>query len=47
MEKRYRVTLTKEERQDLQKMVSTGQAAANFVWTYLCGRVKAATLSSS
>ena len=25
----------------------TSQAAANFVWTYLCGRVKAATLSSS
>jgi len=28
MEKRYRVTLTKEERQDLQKIVSTGKAAA-------------------
>ena len=28
MEKRYRVTLTTEERQDLQKMVSTGKAAA-------------------
>ena len=28
MEKRYRVTLTGEERQDLQKMVSTGKAAA-------------------
>src|SRR5262245_18868804 len=28
MEKRYRVTLTAEERQDLQKMVSTGKAAA-------------------
>lgn len=28
MEKRYRVTLTEEERQDLQKMVSTGKAAA-------------------
>jgi len=28
MEKRYRVTLTAEERQDLQKLVSTGKAAA-------------------
>lgn len=28
MEKRYRVTLTEEERQELQKMVSTGRAAA-------------------
>jgi hypothetical protein len=28
MEKRYRVTLSAEERQDLQKMVSTGKAAA-------------------
>lgn len=28
MEKRYRVTLTKQERQDLQKLVSTGKAAA-------------------
>ena len=28
MEKRYRVTLTAEERQDLHKMVSTGKAAA-------------------
>ena len=28
MEKRYRVTLTAEERQDLQKMVSTGKTAA-------------------
>jgi len=28
MEKRYRVTLTEEERQDLRKMVSTGKAAA-------------------
>lgn len=28
MEKRYRVKLTEEERQDLQKMVSTGKAAA-------------------
>jgi hypothetical protein len=28
MEKRYRVTLTAEERQDLQKMVSTGKVAA-------------------
>jgi transposase len=28
MEKRYRVTLTKEERQYLQKLVSTGKAAA-------------------
>ena len=28
MEKRYRVTLTAEERQDLQKMVSTGKSAA-------------------
>ncbi len=28
MEKRYRVTLTEEERQGLQKMVSTGKAAA-------------------
>ena len=28
MEKRYRVTLTEQERQELQKMVSTGKAAA-------------------
>lgn len=28
MEKRYRVTLTEQERQDLQKLVSTGKAAA-------------------
>jgi hypothetical protein len=28
MEKRYRVTLTDEERQDLQKMVSVGKGAA-------------------
>lgn len=28
MEKRFRVTLTAEERQDLQKLVSTGKAAA-------------------
>ena len=28
MEKRYRVTLTEHERQELQKMVSTGKAAA-------------------
>src|SRR4051812_8709128 len=28
MEKRYRVTLTVAERRDLQKMVSTGKAAA-------------------
>ena len=28
MQKRYRVTLTEEERQDLQKMVSVGKAAA-------------------
>jgi transposase len=28
MDKRYRVTLTKEERQELQKMVSVGKAAA-------------------
>ena len=28
MEKRYRVTLTIEERQELQKLVSTGKAAA-------------------
>lgn len=28
MEKRYRVTWTATERQDLQKMVSTGKAAA-------------------
>ena len=28
MEKRYRVTLTCEERRDLQKLVSTGKAAA-------------------
>jgi transposase len=28
MEKRYRVTLTESERQDLQKLVSTGKAAA-------------------
>jgi transposase len=28
MEKRYRVTLTDEERQDLRKMVSTGKGAA-------------------
>src|SRR3984893_14161864 len=28
MEKRYRVTLTQEERQDLQKLVSVGKGAA-------------------
>ena len=28
MEKRYRVTLTEQERGDLQKLVSTGKAAA-------------------
>lgn len=28
MEKRYRVTLTEQERQDLHKLVSTGKAAA-------------------
>ncbi len=28
MEKRYRVTLTEQEREDLQKLVSTGKAAA-------------------
>ena len=28
MQKRYRVTLTEEERQDLQKLVSVGKAAA-------------------
>src|ERR1700746_997929 len=28
MEKRFRVTLTAEERDDLQKMISTGKAAA-------------------
>jgi hypothetical protein len=28
MEKRYRVTLTEEERQELQSMVSAGKAAA-------------------
>jgi transposase len=28
MEKRYRVTLTEQERQDLQRLVSTGKAAA-------------------
>jgi len=28
VEKRYRVTLTEQERQDLQKLVSTGKAAA-------------------
>ena len=27
MEKRYRVTLTEEERQDLQKLVSVGKGA--------------------
>lgn len=31
MEKRYRVTLTTEERQDLRKMVSTGKAAARML----------------
>jgi transposase len=28
MEKRYRITLTEQEREDLQKLVSTGKAAA-------------------
>src|SRR6266852_35338 len=28
MEKRYRITLTDHEREDLQKLVSTGKAAA-------------------
>ena len=28
MEKRYRITLTEPEREELQKLVSTGKAAA-------------------
>ena len=31
MEKRYRITLTDQEREDLQKLVSTGKAAAKLM----------------